>query len=145
MRPKSLLLYVLLPFLCIAGACSRKHPKPQLVVEIPPGFSGNFVLQIGVRGAAPLPMEANTCVVSIPRGGSIQTSTLLDNPNVTFRNHSEGRVWGYSQRLFTTGDGIAIGGQIEFFVGTQKEFEAEQSKKNKSGRLLNFEPLRAGA
>ncbi len=50
-----------------------------------------------------------------------------------FKNASQGKRWGYSQRMFTTGDGISVGGKIEFFVGTQKEFEAEQNKKNTSG------------
>ena len=145
MRARSLLLAMLLAFICIAVACSRKNAKPQVVIEIPPGFTGNFVLEMGIRDAAPLPTETNTYVVTIPRGGNMRTSTLLDHPNVTFRNRGDGRVWGYSQRLFTTGDGIAIGGQIEFFVGTQKDFEAEQNKKNKSGGFLNTEPRSARA
>jgi len=46
--------------------------------------------------------------------------------------------------VFSTGDGIPIGGQIEFFVGTQKE-EAQPSKKNKSGGFFQFEALSAEA
>jgi hypothetical protein len=42
-------------------------------------------------------------------------------------------VWGFSESAFTTGDGISVGGKIEFFVGTRKEYEAEESKKNHSG------------
>jgi len=136
---------VLAVFICIAVACSRKNPKSQVVIEIPPGFSGNFVLEMGVRGAAALPTETNAYVLAIPSTGKLQTSTLLDRPDVTFRNRSQGRIWGYSQRVFSTGDGIPIGGQIEFFVGTQKEFEAEQNKKNKSGGSFQFEALSAGA
>jgi hypothetical protein len=41
-------------------------------------------------------------------------------------------VWGYSHSVFTTGDGIPVGGKIEFFVGTRKEYDAEQNRKNHS-------------
>jgi hypothetical protein len=41
-------------------------------------------------------------------------------------------VWGYSHSVFNTGDGIPIGGKIEFFVGTKQDYEAEQGKKNHS-------------
>ena len=145
MRRKCMFLTVLLVSISVAIACSRKNSKSQIVIEIPDGFSGNFVLEMGVRGAAALPTETNGYVVSIPSSGKMQTSTLLDHPKVTFRNRSQGRIWGYSQKVFTTGDGIAIGGQIEFFVGTQKEFEAEQNKKNKSDGPLQLKPLSAGA
>ena len=48
---------------------------------------------------------------------------------------SDGAVWGYSHSVFTTGDGIPVGGKIEFFVGTRKEYDAEQGKKNHSRDL----------
>jgi hypothetical protein len=41
--------------------------------------------------------------------------------------------------MFRTGDGISIGGKIEFFVGTQKDYDAEQQKKNKSDGVFNAE------
>jgi hypothetical protein len=139
------LLWVLLVFISITIACSRKDPKSQVVIEIPDGFSGNFVLEMGVQNTTTLRTETNAYVVTIPGAGKLQTSTLLDRPNVTFRNRGQGRVWGYSQRVFTTGDGIPNGGQIEFFVGTQKEFEAEQNRKNKSGGFFQLAPLPAEA
>jgi len=94
---------------------------------------------MGVRGAIPLPRKGEAYVLDLPMNGKVQTSTLLENPQVTFKNSSDGKVWGYSQRTFTTGDGISVGGKIEFFVGTQKQFEAEQNKKNKSGRFSRLE------
>ena len=72
-------------------------------------------------------------MVTVPKSGKVITSTLLTNSEPTFQNSSEGAVWGYSHSVFTTGDGIPVGGKIEFFVGTRKEYEAEQGKKNHSG------------
>jgi hypothetical protein len=126
-------------------ACTKKTAAQQLVVEIPADFNGNFVLDMGVRGAVPLPKEGAAYVLDLPRNGKAQTSTLLENPQVTFKNSSDGKVWGYSQRTFTTGDRISVGGKIEFFVGTQKQFEAEQDKKNKSGGSFKSEPETARA
>lgn len=125
--------------LVAAIACTKKTAAQQFVVEIPAGFNGNFVLDMGVRGAIPLPRKGEAYVLDLPMNGKVQTSTLLENPQVTFKNSSDGKVWGYSQRTFTTGDGISVGGKIEFFVGTQKQFEAEQNKKNKSGRFSRLE------
>jgi hypothetical protein len=99
------------------------------------------MLDMGVRGASPLQKEGEAFVVTVPRNGKVETSTLLEKPNVTFKNSADGRIWGYSQSVFTTGDGISIGGKIEFFVGTQKEFEAEQNKKNTSGGISDLEPV----
>ena len=65
------------------------------------------------------------------------TSTLLTHSRPTFKNSSDGGVWGYAHSVFTTGDGIPIGGKIEFFVGTRKEYDAEENKKNHSGGASN--------
>lgn len=119
----------------MAVACSKHDPAPQLVVEIPAAFRGNFVLEMGVRGAASLAQRGDTYTVTVPRTGRVTTSTYLDHPQVVFKNDSDGRVWGYSQNVFSTGDGISVGGKIEFFVGTQKEYEAEQGRKKHSGGL----------
>ncbi len=119
--------------LMVTVACSKKTGSDQVIVEIPSGFSGNFVLDMGVRNAAPLQKQENAYVLQVPSNGKAETSTLLKNAQLIFKNSNNGQVWGLSQRLFTTGDGISVGGKIEFFVGTQKEFEAEQQKKNKSG------------
>ncbi|HTT19961.1 MAG TPA: hypothetical protein VMG82_13505 [Candidatus Sulfotelmatobacter sp.] len=145
MRRNHIFLYVLIVSTVIAMACSKRNATPHIVIEIPAGFTGNFVLEMGVRGASPLPQDAQTYVLTVPNSGKLQTSTLLDHPDVAFKNRAQGRVWGYSQRVFTTGDGIAVGGKIEFFVGTQKEFEAEQNKKNTSGGFSQLEPVSAGA
>jgi hypothetical protein len=118
-------------FLSAACACSRKS-APVVVVEIPAGFTGDFMLEMGVKGAPPLEKQGDAYVVAVPRSGKVTTSTLLTNSKPTFQNSSDGAVWGYAHSVFTTGDGIATGGKIEFFVGTRKEYDAEESKKKHS-------------
>jgi hypothetical protein len=103
------------------------------VVEIPAGFTGNFMLEMGIKGAPPLERHGDAYVVAVPKSGKVETSTLLTNSTPVFKNASDGAVWGYAHSVFTTGDGIATGGKIEFFVGTRKEYDAEQGKKNRSG------------
>lgn len=127
--------------LATAVACSRRGVGPHVIVEIPADFSGNFVLDMGVKDASPLEKQGDAYVVTVPHSGKVNTSTFLDKPVVVFKNTSDSKVWGYSQSVFTTGDGISVGGKIEFFVGTQKDFEAEQNKKNKSGGALIVEPV----
>jgi hypothetical protein len=122
--------------LLLSIACTRHSSSPKLVVDVPPGFTGNFVLNMGVRGASPLEKEGDAYIVRVPQNGKFETSTWLEKPAVTFSNGSTGRIWGFSQSVFTTGDGIPVGGRIEFFVGTRQEFDAEQNKKNKSGRFF---------
>ena len=120
--------------LLFASACSKQHDTPELIVEIPAGFSGNFVLEMGDRSAEPLVRDGDTYRVTVPRTGKVVTSTVLERPKVKFNNSSGGSIWGYSESMFTTGDGISVGGKIEFFVGTQKDFDAEQNRKNHSGK-----------
>jgi hypothetical protein len=104
-------------------------------VEIPAGFSGNVVIEMGVKDAPALESVDAHYLAVIPRAGKITTSTLLVNPKVTFRNATDSSVWGFSNSTLTTGDGIKIGGTIQFFVGTRKEYDAEENKKNHSGGL----------
>ena len=126
------LVVVCVVLLVVAGACSKKKSAPELIVEIPSGCSGNVMMEMGVKDAPPLSKQGNSYIVAVPRTGKITTSTLLTNSKPTFRNSSDGAVWGYSHSVFTTGDGIPVGGKIEFFVGTRKEYDAEQNKKNHS-------------
>lgn len=126
-------------------ACSKQAPRPELLIEIPAGFSGNFVLEMGVHGAPPLGREGQLYKAVVQRSGKVETSTSLENPLVKYKNDSGSGIWGFSQSRFTTGDGISVGGKIEFFVGTQKQFEAEQNKKNKSGGSLADDLASIGA
>lgn len=145
MKNKVVSACVFAVLVAIGIACTKKAALQELVIEIPSGFNGNFVLDMGVHDTAPLARAGNTYALTLPQDGKVQTSTFLEHPHVTFKNAGDGKVWGYSQRTFTTGDGISIGGKIEFFVGTQKDFEAEQNKKNKSGGFFTLEQISAGA
>ena len=142
MRVVLLLIFMLL---LLAVACTRHGSGPALVIEIPAGFSGNFVLNMGVHQAPELQKTGDAYVVTVPRNGRIETSTMLEHPKVTFKNGTSNGIWGYSESVFATGDGISTGGKVQFFVGTQKDFEAEQNKRNKSGAFPGFEPVTSGA
>jgi hypothetical protein len=53
-------------------------------------------------------------------------------------------MWGDWQSM-ATGAGIRVGGTIEFFLGTRKEFEAEQARKKHSrGISIAAESIAAG-
>lgn len=131
--------------LMAAGACTKHSAAPQVIVEIPSGFTGNFLLEMGVPDAPPLEKRGEAYVVSCPKSGKLITSTLLTDSQPTFQNLSEGEVWGYLHSLSKTGDGIPVGGKIEFFVGTRKEYEAEQGKRNHSeGIPTPVEPTMPG-
>jgi hypothetical protein len=132
MKGKILSMVIGSMFLVAPSGCTKHSSAPQVIVEIPSGFTGNFQLEMGVREAPPLQKRGAAYVVSVPRSGKVVTSTLLTDSQPTFQNSTDGAVWGYSLSLFKTGDGIPVGGRIEFFVGTKKEFEAEQGKKNHS-------------
>jgi hypothetical protein len=121
-------------YLTLTLACSRHSADARVILEIPAGFKGNFVMVMGSRDADPLRKDGDVYIVQVPSSGRLQTSTLLQGPKVTFKNAATGTIWGYSQSTFTTGDGIAVGGKIEFFVGSQQDYEAEQGRKNHSGR-----------
>jgi hypothetical protein len=112
-------------FLIAASACLKHGSASQLIVEIPFGLNGNFLLERGVKETARLVMQGDADVVTVPRNGKMTTS-LLTNSQLTFRNSSEGAVGSYSQFV----------SKIEFFGGTRKEFEAEQARKKHSGGIL---------
>ncbi len=135
-NPKAWCVVLGAVFLSIACACSRKT-APAIVVEIPAGFTGDFLLEMGIKGAPPLEKHGDSYFVVVPKSGKVETSTLLTNSTPVFKNASDGAVWGYAHSVFTTGDGIATGGKIEFFVGTRKEYDAEQGKKNHSSEFAN--------
>lgn len=130
---RKIVLILLSAGILTATGCSTNNSSPHLVVEIPAGFSGNFVMEMGNRSSAPLQQNGDLYTVTVPRSGKLSTSTILVKPKVEFRNATDGSIWGLSQSAFTTGDGISVGGKIEFFVGTRKEYEAEENKKNHSG------------
>jgi hypothetical protein len=130
----------------IAGAGCTRHSAQELIVQIPAGFSGNFSLEMGVKDAPALARRGDAYVLSVTKNGRMSTSTLIKHPRVKFENASDGAVWGLSDSVVNTGDGIPVGERIGFFVGTRKEYEAEESKRNHSrGVSVSPEANAAGA
>jgi len=127
--------------MAIAVGCSKKAASEQVIVQIPSGFAGDFVLEMGVKDAPALDRVGNQYFIEVPKSGKLSTSTLITHPQVSFKNASDGSVWGFSQIVFSTGDGIPVGGKIEFFVGTKKDYDAQEQRKNHSGGLGPAEGL----
>jgi hypothetical protein len=130
MNQKLCLLTLCVLFLIATAACTKAHSAAPVIVKIPSGFSGNFVLEMGVISAPPLEKRGDAYVIAVPKDRKVVTSTILTDSRPAFQNASNGAVWGYSNSVVTAGDGIAVGGKVEFFVGTQKEFEAERTIHN---------------
>ena len=53
--------------LMAACACTKHSAAPQVIVEIPSGFSGNFLLEMGVKEAPPLEKRGEAYVVPVPK------------------------------------------------------------------------------
>jgi hypothetical protein len=130
-------VWLALILLLATAGCDRRRGAEPVLVEIPAGFSGDFVLRMGVKNAQPLAKQGQQYLITVPKDGNVATSSLLMHPQVTFKNSSDGSVWGYSESMFTTGDGIPVGGKIEFFVGTKKDFEAAEGKKKHSSEFTS--------
>ena len=47
-------------FLVAASACSKQSSAPNVIVEIPAGFNGNFLLEMGIKDAPPLEKRGDT-------------------------------------------------------------------------------------
>lgn len=70
-------------YLVIVAACAaligcrpmREHHVPPTRYDLPAGFDGWVIVEYGVVGAPPLPVEHGTRVMTIPAGGRLVTST----------------------------------------------------------------------
>jgi hypothetical protein len=113
-------------------SCGKSGPSGHLVIEVPAGYSGTVTVQLGVVGARPLRKEGDIYVIAVPADGRVATSTTLSEGVPTFKNVSGDRVWGYATVVLRTGDGIPVGGSIEFFVGTKDQYQVEVARKHKS-------------
>jgi hypothetical protein len=111
--------------------CS-KSTHDQIVMSVPPNFTGQVQIEMGVPGAPALHRDGHTYRVSIPPDGKVATSTMLADPEVKFENIESARVWGYSPSVSRTGDGFVVHSRIEFFVGTKEEYEQSEARKHKS-------------
>jgi hypothetical protein len=123
---------MLLLCLAFAASCTQKTSSDEVLIQIPTAFSGEVRIEMGVVGAPPLKGAGGSYVVSLPADGHVETSTVLGGLRPRFQDVDAGRIWGYSPSIWKTGDGIPVGGNIEFFVGTKEQYETQEAKKHKS-------------
>jgi len=133
-QPRSVLA-LSLALLILAVGC-EKGRITEIIIKLPDGFSGQVQIQMGVVGAPNLPTSGQAYVVSLPSDGHLQTSTILENNlPARFENSRSGSVWGYATSISKTGDGIPVGGSLDFFVGTKEQYEIQEAHKHKSESL----------
>jgi hypothetical protein len=142
--PRSRWILILLIALgCLVSACSKKLPDDAVSFAVPPGFSGQVQVQLGVLGSPPLQREQGTYVLHIPADGKIATSTVLSG-SPKFTVAGTGEIWGYTTSIYRTGDGLPVGGSLEFFVGTKEQFDAYEARKPKSQEIPDHPANRFG-
>ena len=130
-RPRRVLA-LSLALVILAVGCEKRRIT-EIVIKLPDGFSGQVQIQMGVVGAPKLTTSGQAYVVSLPSDGHLQTSTIIeDNLPVRFENSRSGSVWGYATSTSKTGDGIPVGGSIDFFAGTKEQYETQEAHKHKS-------------
>ncbi len=140
-RHRSLLVLSLV-FLTLALGCEKRRIT-EIVFRLPDGFSGQVQIQMGVAGAPKLATSGQSYVVSLPSDGRLETSTILEsNLKARFENFHPDSVWGYASSISKTGDGIPVGGSIDFFVGTKEQYEIQEAHKHKSEFLRPKSGLR---
>jgi len=113
-------------------SCWKAPVHEQLVIEVPPDYSGPVEVQLGVAGAPALPKRGDSYVIALPPDGHVSTSTSLSEIQPIFKDLPGNRLWGFSSLILRSGDGIPVGGHIEFFVGTNEQYQIEVSHKHKS-------------
>jgi hypothetical protein len=117
--------------ICFAVACSRTA-HATLIIEVPTGYSGPVDVELGVTGAPALQKEGDEYIVPVPATGHVSTSTILLDTTPEFKNVGHDRVWGYESSILKAGDGIPVGGNIDFFIGTKEQYQIELTKRHKS-------------
>jgi hypothetical protein len=137
-RSKSVLIS-LLTITSLLAACSKKQAGDQVLFTVPTGFSGQVQVQLGVVGAAPLEREHGVYVLRIPADGKLTTSTVLPG-SPSYNVSGDNQVWGYTSSIYRTGDGLPVGGNLEFFIGTREQFDAYEAKKPKSQDVPDQQP-----
>ena len=129
-------------FLIASSACSKNRAAPQVIVEIPSGFTGNFLLEMGVRDALPLENRGEAYVLLRAQereGHHVDSADQLPAIIPEFQRRCCVGLFAFG---FYHGRRIPVGAKIEFFVGTRNEYEAEQGRKKHSGGLLTpAEPI----
>ncbi len=110
--------------------CNKQSSGAAVEIRVPSGFTGQIEVQFGTDGALALAREGNTYIIQVPENGKIVTSTVLDTePHYKI---SGGQVWGYMCSIYKTGDGLAVGGRIQMFIGTKEQYETFEANKRKS-------------
>jgi len=145
MPPSKLLRrgFFVLTILFSITACSKKE-RGEVVIDLPADFTGVVQVRMGVAGAPSLPREGRGYRITVPPDGNVVTSTIVSEGNPKFAHVDPSRIWGYSQSTAKTGDGVPVGGSIEFFVGTKEQYESSEVKKRKSGLDRLFAAPRRG-
>jgi hypothetical protein len=110
--------------------CNRSSSGPAVEIRVPSGFTGQIEVQFGADGTPALARSGNTYVIQVPESGKISTSTAFNSePRYKI---SGGQVWGYMCSIYKTGDGLAVGGRIQMFIGTKEQYETFEANKRKS-------------
>jgi hypothetical protein len=122
---------VLACLLLLTAACS-KGAQDQIVINVPANFSGQIRIEMGVSNAPALQRNGRNYEITVPPDGKFVTSTILVGVQSKISNVDGGHVWGYSPSVSKTGDGLPVGGTIEFFVGTKEQYESAEAKKHRS-------------
>lgn len=118
-------------------SCWRAPVHDQLVIDVSSGYSGPVEVRLGISGAPALPKRDGAYLVTVPADGRVSTSTSISEVQPVFKDLPGDRVWGYNCLILRSGDGIPVGGSIEFFVGTNEQYQIEVSRKHKS-HVIDF-------
>jgi hypothetical protein len=117
-------------------ACSRTRQEEKIQLIVPAGFSGQVQLLLGVPGSPALDRDGAGYLAHIPDDGKLSTSTVLSSTPKCSTNDGA-QIWGFTSSIYKTGDGLAVGGSLEFFVGTKEQYETYEARKRKSQRIPN--------
>jgi hypothetical protein len=137
---RALLLFASALLAVLTVACTRTSPPDEVVIAVPANFDGQVHIEMGVPGAPSLKREGNHYQIAIPPDGKVVTSTLVAGVTPKFMNVDANRIWGYTPSVSKTGDGLPVGGAIEFFVGTKEQYENAEAKKHKSKLYPSVSP-----
>jgi hypothetical protein len=130
-NPHKLFGCLILACLLLTTACSRAT-HDQIVINVPPNFSGQVHIEMGVPDAPALQRNGRNYEIAVPPDGKFVTSTILVGVQGKISNVDGGHVWGYNPSVSKTGDGVPVGSTIEFFVGTKEQYESAEAKKHRS-------------
>jgi hypothetical protein len=123
----------------VQSAMGMDAPRPERHI-VENGFRGWAILNFGIEGAAPLPVDHETLIVEYPASGRLETSTPApDDAGFLHREYyrrtdngleplSRMRdIWGeYNVLVVNDGTTAPAGRSAGFFVGTLAEYRAAE-------------------